>query len=122
MNYSSRHNLFASHLNLYYNINEQDVLKYPEKYLGPNYKEVLNFWFYLDSLSDEQWNVYDDRFLNLPTQTRIEALKLTRKLASEVINPRFVEWLNYEVREIVAAHLYIDRNIPFTFPPLIFDL
>jgi hypothetical protein len=62
MNYSERHKGFANSLTLYYSINKQDVLDYPEKYLGPNYKEVLNWWFYCDSLSHEQLVVYWSRW------------------------------------------------------------
>jgi hypothetical protein len=50
MNYSERHKRFASNLNDYYNINQQDILDHPENYLGPNYKEVLNYWFSLRSI------------------------------------------------------------------------
>ena len=123
MSYSSRrHNLFAFSLNRNHNINKQDVLEHPEKYLGPNYKEVLNFWFYDESLSIEQGEVYWDRRDKLGRETRVKAYDLSTILASEVIDARIVVWLNYEVREIVAAHLYIERNIPFTFLPLNFDL
>ena len=42
-----------------------DVLTNPEKYLGPNYQKVLEFWFKIDSLSTEQWKVVADRYHNL---------------------------------------------------------
>jgi hypothetical protein len=115
MNYPKYHRGFAWKLNFHHNINEQDVLKYPEKYLGPNYKEVLNYLFYWDSLRDEQCDVYVNCLDELDSQ-------MAKKLASEVIDPRFVHYLEYEVLEIIAAHLYLERNIPFTFLPLIFDL
>jgi len=122
MNYSSFHKDFASELNRRYNIKEQDVLEHPEKYLGPNYKEVLNFKFYWDNLSDELWYVYRDRRVKLNEQTRNGAEELAIKLASEVIDPRFVDSLYFEELELVASHLYIERNIPLTFLPLFFDL
>jgi hypothetical protein len=122
MNYSSYHLDFANDLNHYHNISEQDVLEQPEKYLGPNHKELLNFWFYLDSLSDEQWKVYMDRRNKLGEETQFEARRLAKKLASEVIDPRFVIFLDVIGREIIAAHLFIQYNIPFTVLPLIFDL
>jgi len=46
MNYSRSHKAVAKYLNYSYDINDQDVLDYPEEYLGPNYKELLNYWFY----------------------------------------------------------------------------
>ncbi len=122
MNYSKRHKIFAYDLNVYHNINKQDVLENPEKYLGPNYKEVLNFWFYWDSLSYEQNSVISQRCHNINSQTFSKALKIAKELALEVIDPRFVKDLYFEELELVAAHLYLERNIPFTFLPLIFDL
>ncbi len=37
------------------------VLTNPEEFLGPNYKEVLNFWMILDELSKEQLRVVKER-------------------------------------------------------------
>jgi hypothetical protein len=122
MNYSKSHKEFASRLNYIHNINEQDGLEHPENYLGPNYKEVLNYWFYRDSLSSEQWDVYRNRFWSLNSETRKKALSTATKIAKEVIDPRFVDYLYEENYEIVAAHLYLERNIPFTFLPWIFEL
>jgi hypothetical protein len=51
MNYSIHHKIFACDLKNHCRINEQDALDNPANYLGPNYKEVLNLWFYCDSLS-----------------------------------------------------------------------
>jgi hypothetical protein len=122
MNYSSGHKAFAYKLNLFHNINKQNVLDDPQNYLGPNYKEVLNLWFYWDSLSDKQWGVYIDRLIKRYAQTTVEASDLTRKLVSEVIGSEIPYDIGFTECEIIAAHLYIERNIPFTFLPLIFDL
>jgi hypothetical protein len=122
MNYSYYHKAFANSLNYLHNINTQDVLEHPENYLGPNYKEVLNFWFYKDSLSEEQCNVYSKRYWALDSQTYTEARELAKKLAVEVIDSRFVEHFWEEECEIIAAHLYLERDTSFTFIPLIFDL
>jgi hypothetical protein len=122
MNYSKTHKWFASNLTCIRNINEQDVLDHPENYLGPNYKELLNFWFYRDSLSAKQWNVYWDRVDSLNNETRDMAHSTIEELAEEVIDPRFVEYLSNITRELIAAHLYIERGIPFTILPLIIDL
>jgi len=47
MNYSKAHLLLAKDF--------PDVLTEPEKYLGPNYKTVLNFWSFMDTLNGDQW-------------------------------------------------------------------
>ena len=48
MKISSSHQKFADRLN------NQTALEYPERFLGPNWKDVLNFWIYLDTLSREE--------------------------------------------------------------------
>jgi hypothetical protein len=126
MNYSERHKEFASYLNGYYNINEQDVLDHPENYLGPNYKEVLNLWFYWYSLSSEQcdvyWNVYWNRVGSLDVETNYKSHSTAEELAKQVIDPRFVEHIGIGELELIVAHLYIERGIPFTYLPLYIDL
>ncbi len=123
MNYSENHKFFAWRLNHEnYNINKQDVLDYPEQYLGPNYKELLNYWFYLKSMSNEQWKKYNERLSELPSQTRLDAYKIAKELASEVVDTKCLEYFCDEEWEIIAAHLYLERGIPFTFLHLIFDL
>jgi hypothetical protein len=124
MNYSNFHLESAAVLASHFNINGQDVLNFPEKYLGPNYKEVLNLWFYWDSLSDEQWNVYWDRWYELSVENRDKAAEIANKSASEVLDIKYWEYGVDDVIicEIIAAHLYLERGIPFTFLPLFFDL
>jgi hypothetical protein len=122
MNYSEHHKRFASHLNEYYNINIQDVLDHPENYLGLNYKEVLNYWFYWDSLSEERRNVYWNRVDSLDLETWSKAHSTAIELVGEVIDPRILDYLYIREKELIASHLYIERGIPFTHLPLIFDL
>jgi hypothetical protein len=114
--------MFANNLSRNYSINKQNVLEHPQNYLGPNYKELLNFWYYWDSLSYKQWYACDYSYLKLDVKTYNQAVKISKKLASEVIDPRITGWLKSEVCEIIAAHLFIQHNIPFTFLPLLFDL
>jgi hypothetical protein len=120
MIYSKRHKRFASDLKNYHNINEQDVLKHPENYLGPNYKELLNYWFYWDSLSDVQTHVYFKRINSLDTISRYNSQSIAIGLAKEVIDHRFVNFLFIIEIELIAAHLYIERFIIFTRIPLLF--
>jgi hypothetical protein len=122
MIYSISHRRFASDLNYIRNINEQDVLDHPENYLGPNYKELLNYWFYYDSLNDEQWDIFWDRLYSLNSETRHKAHSTAIELAKEVIDPRFVKSIRIGDLELIASHLFIERGIPFTYLPLIIDL
>ena len=43
-------------------LNDPRVLENPEEFLGPNYKEVLNFWMIFDNLSQEQLRVVKERY------------------------------------------------------------
>lgn len=40
-----------------------DVLSKPEKYLGPNYELILNFWRLIDRLTEEQWKVINEKYI-----------------------------------------------------------
>jgi hypothetical protein len=65
MKISKAHQLFADFIQLWYTVPKQDVLNYPEKYLGPNWEAVINFWLYLDTLTKDQLKVVGSRYLNL---------------------------------------------------------
>jgi hypothetical protein len=59
MTYSKTHQKFSKRLN------KPEALTHPANYLGPNYKDVLNFWIYLDTLSDEEKEEMDQRYDNV---------------------------------------------------------
>jgi hypothetical protein len=39
-----------------------DVLTNPKKYIGKNYRAVLNFWWFMDSLTADQWKEVARRY------------------------------------------------------------
>jgi hypothetical protein len=47
--YSKTHQKYAEIMS------NENILSHPEDFLGSNYEAVLNFWTFLDSLSEEQW-------------------------------------------------------------------
>jgi hypothetical protein len=49
MNYSTNHRLLSFWLD-----NNPEVFEHPEKFLGPNYKMVLDFWTKIDSLTEKE--------------------------------------------------------------------
>jgi hypothetical protein len=59
MNYSTTHQWFSEFSS------NTDVFNNPLVYLGPNYKTVLNFWQYTDSLTTEQWKIIESRHIEL---------------------------------------------------------
>jgi hypothetical protein len=49
------------------------ILECPEGFLGPNWKNVLNFWIYLDTLNSDQLKTVGCRYIkSYPTLSSIE--------------------------------------------------
>ena len=59
MKISTTHKEFADHLRA------QTALEYPERFLGPNWKDVLNFWIFIDTLNEDQWKSIKDAHYSL---------------------------------------------------------
>ena len=56
MNYSKAHQNFSNQLQ------KPEALTKPQDFLGPNYQTVLNFWWYMDSLTEDNWNEVATRY------------------------------------------------------------
>jgi hypothetical protein len=56
MNYSKAHQNFSNRLQ------EPEALTNPQDVLGPNYEAVINFWWYMDSLTKDQWKEVARRY------------------------------------------------------------
>jgi hypothetical protein len=59
MKISTTHQEFAEVLE------NQRALDHPEEFLGPNWKDVLNFWLFIDTLTQEQWNSIRNAYYSL---------------------------------------------------------
>ena len=117
---SKTHQLFSGRLNV------PRVLENPEEFLGPNYKEVLNFWLILDELSEEQWRVVKERDVALYRENTSQWYK-TRDLAvvtsEEVVGWRYSyvsgrsvyddtksEAAGWATRELIGMHLILEQQ------------
>ena len=58
-----------------------DVLTNPEKYLGKNYETVLNFWTFIDSLTEDNWNEVARRYNDLEPAAGVAAWDAARDAA-----------------------------------------
>ena len=58
-----------------------DVLTNPEKYLGPNYETVLNFWTFIGSLTEDNWKEVARRYNALDYAAR-DAAKYAARYAA----------------------------------------
>ena len=83
MTYSKIHKRFSERLE------QPDALTNPEKYLGPNYQDVLDFWFYIEGLSDEERKEMSDRYQALDDNVRFSAWNAARDAADEVVGEEF---------------------------------
>jgi hypothetical protein len=70
-------------------LNQPDALTNPEKYLGPNWEDVLNFWIYLDTLSDKEKEEMAQSYWALDEEVRVSAIDTARDAAGEVVGLRF---------------------------------
>jgi hypothetical protein len=79
MTYSKIHQAFSERLK------KPDALKNPEKYLGPNYQDVLNFWIYVDTLSNKEKEEMDQSYWALDEEVRDSAINTARDAADDVV-------------------------------------
>ena len=109
------------------------VLTNPEEFLGPNYKEVLNFWLLIEELSEEQLRVVKERYGAFYDESLLEWLKV-RDLAWEAskkvvgkdyaINAGLAAWdvtksnSAFRVtRELIGMHLILEQQ-----PLMVFEM
>ena len=77
MNYSKAHQNFSNRLQ------KPEALTNPQNFLGPNYETVLNFWWFMDGLSPDQWNEVARRYRALDNAARIAARDAARSAAGD---------------------------------------
>ncbi len=119
-------------------LNNPRVLTNPEEFLGPNYKEVLNFWMKLEELSEEQLRIVKGRYYDFHNKNYAEWFK-TRDLAIdasyEVIGRGYAYeagWAAYYATnswaacwatlELIGIHKILeDRQRPLMFFPMFLE-
>ncbi len=105
---------------------DQYALTNPERYLGPNYKTVLNFWYYIDTLTTEQWRVVTHRYDNILKTDKAQALRDCRKATDDVIGESLAfnvfmispDYAESATRELIAMHILLGQGKKLTFVPL----
>jgi hypothetical protein len=128
MTYSKAHQCFADCLN------NQRALEHPEDYLGSNWKDVLNFWWYLECLSEEQWKIVWERYWALDPKIQGAAWKAARDAALDAAvdaaaacvaagNAAYAALgAGYATYELIGSHRLLEQGKPLTFLPLFLDL
>jgi hypothetical protein len=124
MKISKTHKRFA------YILDEQRVLSHPEEFLGPNWKVVLNFWLYLDTLSPVQFAIVWDFYYSLNSEHGV-APNLAWDVADETVGEAISTYAfgapnlhiyGYATLELIGAHKILEQGKPLTFTSLLLDL
>lgn len=112
----------ARHRSLSECLQKQDVLINPELYLGPNYKTLLNYWIFMESLKYEQvWN-YNRKCVAIDFETHLGASRMATTSSKNIIGETKIYTFDSIEREIIAAHIIIDSGKTLSFIPLLENL
>ena len=123
MKISTTHQRFANRAH------NQRALWHPDEFLGPNWKDVLNFWLYLDILSDEQFRIAGDlrrnlRCVNKAENLAYEAARVTITAGISYDAQRSTPSITsgYATRELIGAHEFLKQGKSLTFIPMFLEL
>jgi hypothetical protein len=126
MKISKTHQRFSDRLK------EPRALTNPEDYLGPNWKTVLNFWLYVDGLSEYDKKVINYSYWALDVDLRGSALITVRDAPDKVVGDGigFSAWcavynvtnlsyvFAYATYELIAKHKLLEQGKSLVFLPL----
>jgi hypothetical protein len=125
-------NFSKFHLNFANNNLLADSLDDPEKYFGPNYATLLNFWWFLTTLTPAQEEELD----RITQLNRVFASKRLFVASAEASNASYTGSLNRNVfeccnnsmkkteasHEIIGMHIILDLNESLKILPLFSNL
>ena len=106
----------------------QDVLSNPQKYLGPNTDQLLEFWWKLDTLSQDQWKTIQGRYEDFWYYQRYEWDRATHEAyeaSNETIRSEFAAnaaWDVYGYSAYYATMEHIGGVKNPVFLPMFDDL
>jgi hypothetical protein len=105
-------------------LNKPEALTNPGKYFGPNWEDVLNFWIYVDGLSNLEKKEIVERYYSLDSKVRNSVWFAARDAANEVVCLEFRHnawWAAYDVTgkrvvfgdatsELIVHHKLLEQN------------
>ncbi len=140
MNYSKAHQNFFNELQ------NPEALTSPQDFLGPNYETVLNFWWFMDGLTADQWNEVARRYRALDDAARDAAWYAARDAAGSAAGyaarnaawdaawdaAAYAAWdaaayaarnaAGYATYELIGMHTLLNAGKTLLFVPLFNDL
>jgi hypothetical protein len=117
-----------THQNFAVILYDQRALSHPDEFLGPNWKDVLNFWFFIDTLSPEQFEIAWGRYRNLDPAYCDSAWLLAENAASKTIDVFNVPGafsatqyhvFGYATCEVIGSHNLLENGNSLVFTDLI---
>jgi hypothetical protein len=106
--YSETHRCFSE------DNENRDILTNPEKYFGPNYKILLNFWIYFDEFSREHCGKFFDVYNRMYLSNGVQRYILF--YTEQYCDPLIMNQLDYLDCELLAADLIIASGKSLIFP------
>jgi hypothetical protein len=132
MNHSKAHQNFSNRLE------NPEALTSPQDFLGPNYQTVINFWWFMDSLTEDQWKEVARRYDALDSAARYAARYAAWNAARAAARyaARYAAWNAawYAARyaawnaardatsELIGMHTLLNDGKELLFVPLFNDL
>jgi hypothetical protein len=121
-----------------------DVLEEPEKYLGPNYETILNFWWFVDGLNCEQARILGTAYRETIYEIRSQSYKHINEhvetkeyqFADDIWNnvigacedkdfslyDEFEFLMGWITLELMVMHELLDKGLPLLFVQMLKDL
>lgn len=119
MKISNSHQVF-SHI-----LSAPRAIEYPGEFLGPNWKDVLNFWLFIETLSPGQIALVDDKIQIdsfYDRKFRMDcALRVTAEYAADAFNlmpPKF----DLAILELIGSHELIKTGVELKYLSQILSL
>ncbi len=126
MKISTAHQRFAERLR------NSRVLDYPEEFLGPNWKDVLNFWLYLDTLNEEQWNSINSSLSSYEHRLALNAAWNAARAAvgyAACYAADYAAWsvaalfsARYATDELIGSHILQEKGKSLVFFPMFLNV
>jgi hypothetical protein len=101
-------------------LNNPEILTNPEKYFGPNYKTLLNFWIYWDSLTEEVKDKFYWFILEIDYYILSDAVGVAKYSTRQVLNIEYS--FGFWEYEIIGMHNILDEGKSLTFIPMLENL
>ncbi len=107
-------------------LNDPRALTHPEDFLGPNWKDLINFWLHVDGLSEEEKRKMNDRFWALDEDV-LKSASDAKNAAKKVVGKKVINaiWLanvwnvfNAATRELITRHKLLEQGKTLVALPL----